>query len=130
MAGRPSTCSQNGIGGRSAKASANSGGGGSRNDGQSAGPGTSGIARSVNSNPAPSGPNTATDVCPTSAPAARVVATACVARRPWRRTVTSTITGPAGTWAAKTVVIVRRRWLGSPISAAIAAAVTAVIVPP
>ena len=49
---------------------------------------------------------------------------------PRRSTETSTVTGPAGTWAANTVVIVRSRWAGSPISAAIAAAVSAVIIPP
>ena len=89
------------------------------------------MARSVNSKPPPSGAEHGDRRVPdVGAAAAHVVATAWVARRPRRSTETSTVTGPAGTWAANTVVTVRSRWAGSPISAAIAAAVSAVIIPP
>ena len=128
MTARPSTRSQNGNG--SPSSNSTSGGGGSRNDGASAGPTTSGMARSVNSKPARAWPNTATVVWPASAPAARAVAMSCDIERPRRRTATSMVTSPAGIMAANTVVCVRSRCSGSPSSRVIAAAARAAIVPP
>jgi hypothetical protein len=65
----------------------------------------------VNEKPARSRPNTASEVWPTSGlPAARTVAESCDIDRPRRSTATSTVTGPAGTGAAYTVVSERRLW--------------------
>jgi hypothetical protein len=84
----------------------------------------------VNSNPGRSAPNTATVAWPDAAPAARTVALACDIDRPRRSTDTSTVTGPAGTSAAKTVERVRSRWSGRSSSRAMAEAASAAMIPP
>ena len=129
MAGRPSTCCQK-ANGSPISSAGTPGGGGSRNDTQNGGLETLGRRRSVNSNPGWSTPKTARVVWPTPSPPARAVARTCDIVRPRRSTSTSTATGPAGTWAANTVVSVRRCWSGRPSSAVMAAAATAAMTPP